>query len=240
MFTSRLKIAAVLVFVLAALASWTASRSTPPAPPSELADLLAHVSIAPAHPAPGYDRRCGGSHGCVFGPDKSDDHAGLDGHNGCDGFNDLARTMMTHLVPANGCVVTSGEWVDPYTGQVTRFVRDQAPTPTIEHIVALRTAWDRGASAWTQQRRVDFANDHQLNLLLVAGSINASKGDRSPSQWLPPLASARCPFVTRYLQVSLRWNLPITPADHDAIASLAPACSSPPEWTSWPKPQDGS
>lgn len=210
--------------------SWSRPASTE----TQLSRLLAQVrTAASAASAPGYDRACGPGHGCVFGAAKSDDHAGPAGHNGCDGFNDLARALMNDVVPVAGCVVTSGEWTDPYTGHVARYVRGQGQAPTIEHVVALRTAWDRGASAWSTQRRIDFANDHELNLLLVSGPVNASKADRSPGQWLPPLPAARCSFVARYLQVSLRWDLPISVADRAAIAALEPTCTSQ-DWPCWP------
>ncbi len=231
-----LKQVPALVAVLVVLVTGCSSSRAETAKPSELAELLAQVRVAAASNAPGYDRACDRRHACVFGPANTDDHAGLNGHNGCDGFNDLARSVMTDLVPSTGCVVRAGQWIDPYTGHPNRYVRGQLPTPTVEHVVALHTAWDRGASVWPQQRRIDFANDQQFNLLLVGGPVNASKGDRSPSQWLPPLAAARCPYLVRYLQVSIRWDLPITPADRDAISALVPTCQAPPGWTTWPQP----
>lgn len=151
---------------------------------------VAHVTVAEPHPAPAYDRDCRPGHGCVFGPSKTDRlHAGPGGFNGCDGFNKLARAQMNDVIlqaDTRGCVVASGILTDPYTGEQIPYMHGSATPVSIDHVRALKSAWDAGAWAWPLQQRIDFAKDQQLNLLLVFQAVNSSKGDRGPGQWMPP------------------------------------------------------
>ena len=54
-----------------------------------------------------------------------------------------------------GCRITSGRWRSVYDAKVIR----SASKLDIDHIVPLAEAWRSGASTWTKQRRVRFAND---------------------------------------------------------------------------------
>lgn len=193
----------------------------------DVAVMVADVTVAEPHPVLGYDRDCGPGHGCVFGPPKTDWHAGLGGFNGCDGFNDLARAQMDDVViqpDTHGCVVASGTLTDRYTGEQIRYRRGSSTTVSIEHVRALKSAWDAGAWAWPVQQRIDFANDQQLNLLLVSRAVNSSKGDRGPGQWMPPNRHYWCDYLALYLRVSITWGLPISRADHARAAQIAPTC----------------
>ncbi|MGB8381407.1 MAG: HNH endonuclease family protein [Dermatophilaceae bacterium] len=195
----------------------------------DVAVLVAQVAVADPQQAPGFDRDCGSGHGCVFGPPKTDRHAGPGGFNGCDGFNDLARAQMDDVVvqaDTRGCVVASGTLTDRYTGEQIHYQRGSSTMVSIEHVRALKSAWDAGAWAWPVQQRIDFANDQQLNLLLVSQAVNSSKGDRGPGQWMPPNRNNWCDYLARYLQVSIKWALPISPADHARAVEIAPTCSA--------------
>jgi hypothetical protein len=73
-----------------------------------------------------------------------------------------------------------------------------------------------GAARWDTDKRVAFAND-PLNLVAVDGPTNGSKSDKSIASWLPPNKSVRCSYAMRMAQVSLRYDLPTTPADKDVM-----------------------
>ena len=172
----------------------------------DVAVLVAQVTVAEPHPVSGYERDCGSGQGCVFGPAKTDRHAGPGGFNGCDGFNDLARAQMDDVViqpDTRGCVVASGTLTDRYTGEQIHYLRGSSSTVSIEHVRALKSAWDAGAWTWPVQQRIDFANDQERNLLLVSQLVNSSKGDRGPGRWMPPNRHYWCDYLARYLQVSI-------------------------------------
>ncbi|OOK65286.1 hypothetical protein BZL29_7749 [Mycobacterium kansasii] len=83
----------------------------------------------------------------------------------------------------------------------------------------LKTAWDAGAAQWDLQQRRIFAND-MTELIAVSSSANSSKGDSTLAEWLP--AIGKCPYVVRYLTVTVKYHLPITVKD----AAAAAACQS--------------
>ncbi|MFJ4007761.1 HNH endonuclease family protein [Streptomyces sp. NPDC090023] len=121
-----------------------------------------------------------------------------------------------------GCRVTAGTWFSYYDG-VT--VTDPAALD-IDHVVPLAEAWDSGASTWTAERREAYANDldGDSSLVAVTARTNRSKGDSDPSEWLPPLADARCTYAADWVATKLRWHLAADPAEHAALTELAAGC----------------
>lgn len=170
--------------------------------------------------APGYKRE-------QFGQAWSDDHAGVGGHNGCDTRNDVLAAQLQGRTyrGKSRCVVIAGTLPsDPYTGKRIEFRKEKAAAIQIDHIYPLSRAWDMGAAKWTQQRRVDFANDEAANLIAVDGPANASKGDSGPGEWMPINRAYRCTYVLRYLQVASKWSLPITAGDRDSVKAISRIC----------------
>jgi hypothetical protein len=53
------------------------------------------------------------------------------------------------------CSITSGEWLDPYTGTTLEVSGDV----DIDHIVPLANAWRSGANDWDESQREAYAND---------------------------------------------------------------------------------
>ena len=128
--------------------------------------------------------------------------------DGCDTRKEVLinEAVVAPQVGAS-CSLTGGEWVSPYDGVVVTNASDL----DIDHMVPLAEAWDSGASAWTSQRRQDYANDLGVpwSLIAVTASSNRSKGDKDPAEWLPPLASDRCVYVVDWVSVKVRWHLTV-------------------------------
>lgn len=165
----------------------------------------------------------------MFGPAWTDDYEGAGGHDGCDTRNNVLQRDLTareYRPGTHDCVVIAGVLSDPYTGQEISFTKAEATTVQIDHLFPLSSAWKRGAAAWSLEKRIRFANDIDLNLLAVDGSANASKGDRTPGEWMPINGGFRCDYSTRFLRVAIEYDLPITTADHDSIAFTATTCSA--------------
>jgi hypothetical protein len=176
--------------------------------------------IAERPDVPGYKRD-------QFGQTWTDDHSGRGGHNGCDTRNDVlaAQLQAVRYRGRSKCVVIAGTLPgDPYTGRRIEFRKASASKVQIDHMYPLARAWDMGAARWPLQRRVDFANDQDANLLAVDGPANASKRDAGPGEWLPINRNYRCIYVLKYLQVAHKYTLPITTADRDAAKAITPSC----------------
>jgi hypothetical protein len=152
--------------------------------------------------------------------------------NGCSTRDDvLARDLQDVAVRpgTHGCVVASGELLDPYSGTRIDFVRGPATSEEvqIDHVVALSNAWQTGAARWDAQQRKAFAND-PLELLAVDGSLNAAKGDGDAATWLPPDAGYRCAYVARQVAVKAVHGLWVTPAEEEAVARVLSTCPGQP------------
>lgn len=81
------------------------------------------------------------------------------------------------------------------------------------HVIALARAWRAGASGWPIDKRIDFANDTDLNLLAVDGPTNQAKRDQGLDTWVPPNVAFRCEYAHRYLGVAAAYQLAVTVAD---------------------------
>jgi Protein of unknown function (DUF1524) len=84
----------------------------------------------------------------------------------------------------------------------------------------LSAAWDAGAWKWDPQQRQVFAND-VTELIAVPGSPNRQKSDKRLDEWLPSYQP--CAYIQRYLAVAVKYQLPVTLAEHKTATSTCPA-----------------
>ncbi|WP_442943218.1 HNH endonuclease family protein [Nocardia sp. NBC_00565] len=220
----------VALFALPACADRGTEQAAPDSPTRiQLEQLLASVRVIAARPHPGgYERGCKEGQGCVFGPSWTDDHDGPGGHDGCDTRNNVLSKQLTEVSFRPGthdCVVTAGTLNDPYTGRQLTFRKADARDIQIDHVYPLAAAWDMGAARWPLERRVRFANDIDVNLLATDANANQSKGDSTPSEWLPPAYANHCFYAGKYLTVAVEYDLPVTAADNAALNEIARTCS---------------
>ena len=163
-------------------------------------------------PKTGYSRS-------AFGPAWAD----VD-RNGCDTRNDILKrdlTQVTFRAKTKDCVVESGVLLDPFSGESINFKRGEKTSTLvqIDHVVALSNAWQTGIFKADLATRKNFAND-PLNLLAVKGSLNSQKGDGDAATWLPPNKPFRCDYVSRQVEVKVKYGLWVTRAEKDATLRI--------------------
>lgn len=148
-------------------------------------------------------------------------------HNGCDTRNDILARDLTDVIYRSGtgdCVVESGMFHDPYTGDNFQFVKSSSgSTIEIDHIVSLSDAWQKGAQQWNADTRKQFAND-PLNLISTSRSVNRSKSDGDAATWLPPNKAIRCAFIARQVTVKSAYQLWVTEAELIAMRNILSNC----------------
>lgn len=186
------------------------------APKGSTLAMLATLTVADATSGQAYDR-------ASFGQAWSDTD-----RNGCDQRNDtLRRDFLEATLKAgtHGCVVWTGKLVDPYTGKTVNFTRavGAKPTVAIDHVVALADAWNMGATTWTKDKRLEFAND-PLNLLATSLTVNIAKGAADAAYWLPPDVGARCAYVARQVAVKQKYGLAVTTDERRVIVETLRSC----------------
>ena len=67
-----------------------------------------------------------------------------------------------------------------------------------------------------------------LNPLAVDGPLNMAKGDGDAATWLPPNTSYRCAYVARQVAVKVSYDLWMTQAERNAIATILSSCPDEP------------
>jgi hypothetical protein len=148
--------------------------------------------------------------------------------NGCDTRNDILKRDFTTSVFKAGtgdCKVIGGTWTDPYSNESYTF--NEAPSGAqIDHMVALKNAWQMGADLWNDQMRVEFAND-PLNLRVTIASLNQQKSDSNAASWLPPYKPGRCDFIATQVAVKAKWELYVTSSEKQVFIDILskPECA---------------
>ncbi|MEN9505375.1 MAG: hypothetical protein RI958_1301 [Actinomycetota bacterium] len=133
-----------------------------------------------------------------------------------------AVLIRDSLTPAQvdpfGCKVVEGDWSSSYDGAIWQYPSDV----DIDHVVALKEAWDSGAWAWTEAQRRSFANDlsDTRTLRAVTDSVNQSKSDKDPSNWLPPLESEWCRYLGDWVAIKARWQLSMDESEAGRIRNV--------------------
>jgi hypothetical protein len=124
------------------------------------------------------------------------------------------------------CVVKSGNWTCPYTGERFTDPHDLE----IDHLVPLVEAHRAGGWAWGQDRRDLYVADLGTvsHLLAVSAVANRQKGDRTPLGWLPSSHAFRCRYVAMWREIKLRWGLTMSVPEEEAIWSVEVQCAGNP------------
>jgi len=125
----------------------------------------------------------------------------------------IAESQVPVTLTEDGCQVDSGYWVCPYTGKVFTDPRKM----DIDHMVPLKEAWVSGASEWSKEQRVAFANDldYPDHLVATEASANRKKSAKDPGLWLPEQNKSW--YVEEWLRVKENYNLNLDPREVRAI-----------------------
>lgn len=217
---------------------------------SDAKKVVKDIDTIAKRPDPGgYERGCGEGQKCVLGPSWTDDHDAPLGHNGCDTRNDVLAQQLDDIKYKEGsdCIVVYGTYIEPYTGEKEEFIKGepQAEQDEIDHVLAGRLGWDLGLHKQSLERRIEFANDAEYNLLVSTHATNAGgydsngdgeydpslgeypgKSDMAAHEWLPYLTDTgrACDFSARYVLTADRYDLPILDADQTAIEEAFSRC----------------
>jgi hypothetical protein len=114
-----------------------------------------------------------------------------------------------------------GLWYSVYDGVWL----DHARQLQVDHVVALKEAWDSGAREWDPSHHVAFGNDLSSphTLIAVSSSSNQDKGDADPSNWLPSNENDVCRYIAAWVVIKVAWELSMDPSEHGRIDNLLEA-----------------
>ena len=135
---------------------------------------------------------------------------------------DIPQATFNNSAPQSRAV--SGSFIDPYTGESVTVVKGSKVDTDVEHIVPLKEVVESedAGRPLSQDARVSIANDFD-NLQVVGSSINRSKGDRDPGEWMPPNASSHLRYAIATINVKSKYGLTVDQAEHDVLAATLAA-----------------
>ena len=142
--------------------------------------------------------------------------------DGCDTRAEvLMRESRKPVTTTSTCRVVTGEWFSYYDAVTVT----EASKIDIDHMVPLAEAWRSGGWNWTDQRRMQFANDLRYadTLHAVTASSNRSKGDRDPADWKPRRA-VWCRYAREWINIKHRWSLTVDRAEHSVLEDMLMTC----------------
>ena len=143
--------------------------------------------------------------------------------NGCSTRDDVLSRDLRDARRRGRCVVIAGTGTDFYTGKAFRFEKAHAERVQVDHVVALAEAWRSGASAWSDARRLAFANDPRV-LVLTSRSVNAGKGDQDAGTWAPADRRAACRYAVTVIRVKTAYALAVDVRERAALVADLRAC----------------
>lgn len=146
------------------------------------------------------------------------------GQVGCDSRKSvIIDEALVKPTIEKGCVLTGGKWLSIYDNvEVT-----DAGKLDVDHMVPLAEAWDSGASAWTDLKRQQYANDmtDPRHLIAVTGSSNRSKSDQDPADWVPTNKTYLCEYIANWVSIKVRWSLTVDQKELDTLKKDSASCT---------------
>ena len=121
-----------------------------------------------------------------------------------------------------GCALSGGRWFSYYD----RVSWTDPGRIDIDHLVPLAEAGTRGRATGARRTRRGLRNDleDKRSLVGVTDSVNQSKSDRDPGEWMPEHAT--CRYVREWVAVKHRWRLNVNRAERNALVSFASHCAN--------------
>lgn len=174
-----------------------------------LTDFVRHTSPPPAAPEK-YNRK---NH---FGSWRTDMSNCLD-VRGRVLTRDSLDPVTTHQ-SGERCVVDTGRWQDPYSGNIQTSPRDVQ----IDHMVPLKNAYVMGGFGWSKNKKCWYANFLPANyhLIPVSSHENQAKSDKTPADYIPPNRAHQCDYVKNWLKIKMAWGLKLVDPEVDAIKDV--------------------
>ena len=161
----------------------------------------------------------------------------LDGH-GHDGDGDGVGCERNPKTPGGGSssgssYTSSGYHRDnwSYNSSSARRRLGCSSSEHVDHIVALKEAYDSGGRSWSLAKKERFANDPQNQWCLDAG-LNISKSDGDLAEWSGGSCTQRKHIATVTIAIKAKYGLSIDAAERRANqAALARSCTTTPSST---------
>lgn len=120
---------------------------------------------------------------------------------------------------SNRCDITSGTWHSVYDEKDFTNAREL----DIDHVIPLSWAAKHGGQVWPIEKKELFAND-KSQLLAVSASENRKKGDKGPSEYMPPSRDFHCSYSKIWVATLDKYDLIPTAKDKTVLKDGLQKC----------------
>lgn len=134
-----------------------------------------------------------------------------------DGWNIREEVLLvygTEVEVANNKIL-SGTWFDYYTNKELKSPKKI----DIDHVIPLKLANKMGASNFTPEQKIQFANDLD-NLVVTYNRVNRAKSDKGPSEWKPENSESAKMYAEKFVEIAYKYGLTISEADYSALYEM--------------------
>lgn len=114
----------------------------------------------------------------------------------------------------------SGKWIDPYSGEEMT----DASKIDIDHVIPLSYVAKHGGQEWPEEKKREYANDYSV-LLATSARENRTKGDKGPSEYMPPYKPYRCAYAKTFTTIAYKYDISVTEKDAQVLSSTIAACA---------------
>lgn len=109
------------------------------------------------------------------------------------------------------------EYHDPYTNKTFYEYKGTGDkSVNFDHIIPLSYVEQTTGGDWSKNEKTTYASDLSIGVD-VQSNINFVKGDKGPSEFMPPSKHGRIRYAYSWLDVANRYNIPIAPEDMKVI-----------------------
>lgn len=144
----------------------------------------------------------------------------------------LQATSTVPVVTSNGCTVTYGSWIDPYSGSTLTgnpYRGDGTDNDLdIDHVIPLGYVNAHGGANWSIEQKKAYGQSLEANnngvYVAVSASENRRKGDSGPSEYYPPNAAYRCEYAVKWRDIARIYDLSLSQADYDVVLTVLTEC----------------
>ena len=140
-------------------------------------------------------------------------------------IEESVESVLSPLVlDKKGCIVLKGAWMDYYTKEIIY----NPSKLDIDHLVPLAEVDRSGGDKWNKKKKMEYANDltNPQTLIAVGKSANRSKGDKDPSDWMPPNKDYWCEYIRDWQIVKKKWGLKMDEKERKFIEVKNRECES--------------
>lgn len=146
----------------------------------------------------------------------------------------LKQTSLVAVQTAeNGCTVTYGSWVDPYSGATLTGNPYQgdgtANDLDIDHIIPLKYVNAHGGYGWSASDKVAYGKSvTAMNngvYLAVSASENRKKGDSGPADYYPSNPDFYCEYAKRWRDTARTYAISLSGRDYNKIQGVLVECN---------------